>query len=270
MIDPNFFSQTINSYLPEPQASLLKGIIFGLPLRSKTQFYQQLKIVGLLHLVVLSGINITLLGSIVAGFTRNFSKWISILITILIIIFFIWFVKPQAPVIRAGFMGIITLVSFISGRKSVGFYSLFLSFIFISIFWPSWVRTLSFQLSYAATAGLLIFGQYDDIRTDNFVKKIFFYAWNEFKTSVSAQVFTAPLIFFHFKQISLISPLSNILISFLIAPLMLFGFLTALLGKIDWYFGYLPATICLGLLTYMVWVIENLASLPHIFIDFNR
>src|SRR3990167_273064 len=60
-MNPTIFTSIINSYLPDPQAALLNGIIFGIPLRSSKIFYQQLQVVGLLHLVVLSGMNITIL-----------------------------------------------------------------------------------------------------------------------------------------------------------------------------------------------------------------
>ena len=144
-MNPTILSSIIDRLLPEPHASLLNGITYGLPIQANTQFYQDLKMVGLLHLVVLSGMNITLLTAMFMIFTRNFGRKLSVLITILLIILFVLFVRPQAPVIRASFICIITLVSFMFGRKTIGFYSLFLSFIFISFFWPNWITTVSFN-----------------------------------------------------------------------------------------------------------------------------
>lgn len=154
MYSPSIFTSVINSYLPEPHASLLNGILFGINLKTTKLFYQQLKMVGLLHIVVLSGINITLLGAIVAKLTSRFSRLTSSLLTILIIILFILFVGPQAPIIRASFMGVLTLVAIIYGRKNFVLYALFLSAVFILMFWPKWLTTVSFQLSYGATLGL--------------------------------------------------------------------------------------------------------------------
>ena len=53
---PEIFTSIINSYLPEPQAGLLNGIIFGIPLKTSPVFYNQLRIVGLLHIFVLSAV----------------------------------------------------------------------------------------------------------------------------------------------------------------------------------------------------------------------
>ena len=258
MPSPSIFPSIITPYLPEPQASLLNGIIFGVNLKTTKIFYEQLKMVGLLHLVVLSGSNISLLSAMIAKLTEFLGKQVSLLITILIIIIFIIFVGPQAPIIRAGFMGILTLVAILYGKKYTALYILLLSIIFIAIFWPDWLTTISLQLSYGATLGIIIFGP--KIKRNYFIDQL--------HLSLAAQIFTTPIIFLYFKQISLISLLSNILVAWFISPLMIFGFLTAFLGKIHYIFGLIPAYICYGLLTYMVWVIEILAKIPFGFFKF--
>ena len=258
MISPAIFTNVINSYLPEPEASLLNGIIFGVNLKTTKEFYQQLKIVGLLHLVVLSGINITLLAAMVSSVTKYFSKVISTMITILTIILFVIFVGPKAPIIRAAFMGLLTHVAIITGRKNYTLYALFLSLIFILIFWPDWLKTVSLQLSYGATFGIILFGQG---RSENYIVK-------NLRLTLAAQVFTVPIIFLYFKQVSLISPLANLLVAKTIPPLMVFGFLTAILGKISYFLGYIPSLICYGILSYIVWVIEVLVKIPYIFLQF--
>jgi len=256
-MSPQIFTSIINGYLPEPHASLLNGIIFGIPLSSSGQFYQQLKVVGLLHLVVLSGINITLLAAIISSLTGFLGKQISILITILMIILFVLFVGPQAPIVRAGIMGILTFVAVLYNRRTYAFYSLFLSLLIIFIFFRSWITTISLQLSYAATFGLIIFSG----KKGNPV-------FDEIKTSLAAQVFTTPLIFLYFRQISLISPLANLFVSFLIAPLMIFGFITAIFGKIHLSLGIIPAYICYGLLSYIVFIVRILSKLPFAYFKF--
>ena len=259
MPNPSIFTNVINSYLPEPHASLLNGIIFGVNLKTGKEFYQQLKIVGLLHLVVLSGINITLLSSMISSSTKFLSKQLSTLITILTIILFVIFVGPKAPIIRAAFMGLLTHVAIITGRKNYTLYALFLSLIFILIFWPVWLKTVSLQLSYGATLGIILFGQ---SRSNNYVL-------NNLRLSLAAQIFTVPIIFLYFKQISLISPLANLLVAETVPTLMVFGFLTAILGKISYFLGYLPSLLCYGILSYIVWIIETLVKIPYIFLQFK-
>lgn len=258
MIGPSYFSQVINSYLPEPHASLLNGIIFGINLEASKDLYQQLKVVGLLHLVVLSGMNITILATIIASLTGFFSKFISSLITILVTILFIIFVGPQAPIVRAGIMSILTSVAIIFGRKNITLYSLLLSIFFIAVFYKNWLSTISLYLSYGATLGIILFGQ---TRSKNPIL-------SELKISLAAQIFTVPIIFICFRQISLISPLSNIMVTGIIPPLMIFGFLVAILGKINYFLGLIPSYVCYGLLSYMIWIIKTLSGLPFAFIQF--
>jgi len=268
MPTPSVFTSVINGYLPEPHASLLNGILFGINLKTSKAFYEQLKMVGLLHLVVLSGMNITLLASIIAPLTSFLSKPLSLLLTILIIILFIIFVGPEAPIIRAGFMGILTLVAVFYGRKTYALYSLFLSLIFIAIFWPKWLNTISLHLSFGATLGIILFGQVKNKRLKNFADFLWLSFWKQFKPSLAAQIFTAPLIFIYFKQISLISPFANLLVAPIVPSLMVFGLAAAILGKINFYLGFLPAWICYLLLSYAVFIIETLSKIPGVFVKF--
>jgi len=265
---PKIFTSVINYYLPEPHASLLNGILFGINLKTTKEFYEQLKIVGLLHLVVLSGINITLLASIISQATQFFSKKISILITIILIIFFVIFVGIKAPILRAAFMGILTLVANYTGRKNYSLYALFLSFIISLIFFPSWLKSISFQLSYAATLGIILFGEKKLKKSENNLINIYNQIKADFKTSLAAQIFTAPVIFIYFKQISIISPFANVLVCFLIPILMILGFLTAVLGKINFYLGLPFAWVCYLILSYIIFVVETLSKIPGVFISF--
>ncbi|GAB4219265.1 MAG: hypothetical protein Fur009_4570 [Candidatus Microgenomates bacterium] len=265
---PKIFTDVINLYLPEPHSSLLNGILFGINLKTTKDFYNQLKIVGLLHLVVLSGINITILASIITTITQKFSKQISILITILTIIIFVFFVGIQAPILRAAFMGILTLVAIYTGRKNYSFYTLFLSFIFSLILFPKWTKSISFQLSYAATLGIMLFGKFNIKKSKNKIINFIENIKTDFQTSLAAQIFTVPIIFIYFKQISLIAPIANVLISFLIPLLMILGFLTAILGKINYFLGLPFAWICYLILSYIIWIINLLSKIPGIFISF--
>ncbi len=258
-MNPSIFTSVINSYLPEPHASLLNGIIFGIPLKATPIFNQKLKMVGLLHLVVLSGMNITMLAAIIGSFTKSLPKKLSLFISIVCIVLFVLFVGIQAAVLRAAIMGILSLSAIIYGRKSTALYSLFISFIFFLVFWPESITTISFQLSFGATLGIILFG-------NTKAKSSLF--WRELKPSLAAQLFTTPIIFGYFKQISFIAPLSNLLTAFLIAPIMFFGFLAVILGKIHFFLGIIPATICYVLVSYLVFVINFMSKIPFAWVQF--
>jgi len=251
-------AQILNSYFPEPNLSLMKGILFGISIDSSGYFYEQLKKVGLLHLVVASGTNISILIAMIGAFSAQISKRLSILISIFIIIFYIYLIGPQAPNIRAAFMGILTLVGFMYGRENLTIIGLLLSLVFIGLIYPKWLTSMSLYLSYGATIGMLLFGNIKNSR--NWMSK-------EFTTALSAQVFTAPIIFIYFGQISLISPIANILVSFLVPPLMIFGFIVVMLGSINFQLGYPFAVVCYGMTEYMLIIIEFLSRLPSTYFN---
>lgn len=267
---PEIFTNVVNQYLPEPHASLLNGIIFGIPLKGDKTFYREIQAVGLLHIVVLSGTNITILAALITKLTSGFGKVISSVIIILSIVIFIAFVRPQAPIVRAGFMGVLTFVSILTGRKIIALYILFASALFTALFWPQWIGGISFQLSYGATLGLILFSSKSKKKeeTNSLYAKLSEYCVEDFKTSMAAQVFTVPIIFIYFKQVSFIAPLANVAISWTIAPIMVFGFLAAFLGKINFSAGLVFAYVCYGLLTFVIFVIQTLAKIPYMFVQF--
>lgn len=266
MPDPSIFTTVINSYLPEPHASLLNGILFGVNLKTTSGFYDQLKAVGLLHIVVLSGMNITLLAALIGEATLWLGRKLSVIFTAVSIIGFVIFVGPQAPIVRAAIMGILTLVAIVYGKKSIALYSLFISLLVIAIVWPDWLSTISLQLSVGATLGILLFSGTIPNQRGTLLQELKTEFRSSLRTTLAAQVFTAPLIFIYFREVSLIAPISNVLVSWLIGPLMVLGFAGAILGKISFILGLIPAYLAYGLLAYMVWVIQFLSAIPFTFL----
>lgn len=252
-----------NRLLPEPYASLLNGIVWGIPLTTDPHFTQLLKQAGIIHIAVLSGANITLLVSIVSHITNKFSRKVSVLINILLIIIFMLFVSLQAPVLRASISAILTHVAIMCGRKASALYLLFISALISCILFPAWIASISFQLSYGATLGLILFSF-----KSPFKNSFLSYCYEEITCSLSAQVFTVPIIFFYFHQISLIAPLTNLLISWTIAPLMILGFIISLLGLILPALTFPFVTASYILMSWIILVVHISNRIPYSFIQF--
>ncbi len=262
----SIFTDVINIYFHEPFSSLMNGILFGVPIKLDGSFVMDLKRVGLMHLVVLSGMNITFLAVIIQNVTSMLGKQLSVLISIFTIIAFIIFVGPQPPIVRAGITGILGLVAVIYGRRKLALYALFISACLIALFKFEWITTVSFQLSFGATLGIILFGPHGESSTGG--NRLLLLIKNDIHTSLAAQVFTVPIIFLYFKQISFIAPISNLLVSFTIAPLMIFGFICALCGKVSLILGMPAALISYSILFYIVKVVRVISSLPGIFMQF--
>jgi len=262
----------INSYFPEPHASLINGIVLGRPLFVTNTFYTQLKNVGLIHIVVLSGMNITLLTAIIMNTIVSFvGRKLASILTIVIIIAFVHFVGAEAPIVRAAIMGILSLIGLLYGRQTIALYLLFLSGLIMVIVHYQWLTSISFQLSFSATLGIILFGSmdYENDQQDKFMnhESIFLnlkkYFIEELRISLAAQVFTLPIIFWYFRQISFISPIANILVAWLIAPTMILTMITMVLGLLNWQLGFVCSWLLYPLIEFIVWVVEVLAKVPY-------
>src|SRR3989338_1205286 len=262
-------TNVLNSYFPEPHAALINGILVGQDLSKSLDFYEQTKRVGLLHLVVLSGVNISLLGAMIQIICRPLGNKGATLLTIVGIVTFVLFVGADPPVTRAAIMGGITLVGSLLGRKTYTLYVLATSVIMVAIFKTEWLTSVSFQLSAGATLGIILFGNATIKETRSRLHTLKNYLWVELKPSFAAQLFTVPIIFWNFKELSLIAPFSNLVVSFAIAPIMICGFVTAFLGFIHHILGLPSALICYGLLEYVVTAIRILAAVPGMYLTFH-
>ena len=246
----------INSYLPEPHASLLNGMVLGRQLFVTDTFYEELKIVGLIHIVVLSGSNISMLSAIILSLIVKWvGQTIGTVVTVFAITLFIWFVGAEPPVVRAGIMGILSLIGLLFGRKTLALYALFVFCVIMVLIKPDWMTSISFQLSVSATLGIILFGKVGEKNASYFAE--------EFRISIAAQVFTLPVLFWYFRTISIVSPVANVLISWLVAPIMVLGLIILAVGNIWWYGGFMLSWIAYGMIQIIIWVVEILAKIPY-------
>lgn len=257
-MSPEYFAGIIRIYLPEPHASLMNGILLGMPLKNQWRLYQDLIKVGLVHMIVLSGMNITLLVQLVTSLLFFVSKQIRILVTMIAIVCFTLFVGIQPPIARAAVMGVISLLGLQIGRKVSSWYCLLLSAIVCLIVWPDWVSSLSFYLSYAATSGIILVPKPLSI-SSNRKKPLSYickYCLEDLQTSISAQFFTLPLIWYFFGRISFISPVTNLLVSWTIAPIMVLGFIICTLGPISSHLVKPAVFFAYVLISYIITVVH--------------
>ncbi len=254
------FTNVINTALPEPYSSLLNGITFGKDIPPYLNLYLKFKKSGLLHVMVLSGSNIAMLGAMIEAIFGFIHKKIAVVLTICFIIIFTISVGFEPPVVRAAIMGTISLLAIVFNRKATAIYSLVLTGIITLVFWPEWITSISFLLSYGATLGIVLFGSSQS--------KPRWWFPNELRISLAAQLFTTPIIFLYFKQISLISPITNVLVSFIIGPLMLLGFCISIFGLIHPFITIPFAIIAVGMLNYLLFIVNLSDLIPYSFISF--
>lgn len=265
----NPFISILNSLLPEPQASLLNGILFGIRASMQAHFYQALVDTGTLHIIALSGMNISILTNLIAQATLPAGRRIGSLLSICSIILFVWFVGASPSLIRAAIMGNVSLLAVYFGRQNWGLLSLLFAAGIMLLYDFSLVKNLSFQLSFLATLGIILANrkverQYKKGALNQFI----FWFKENLKLTFSAQLFTLPIILYNFHRISLVAPLANIAIEWVIQPIMILGFISAIAGWLFLPLGSIFAWITWVPLTYLISTVELFAKIPFVSVQF--
>jgi competence protein ComEC len=238
------FSKT----LPQPSSSLLLGIIFGIKEQMPKSFSDNLRTVGVFHVIAASGMNVTLVGGFISAFFVLFLKrQIAIGLSILGIIFYAILAGLEPSIIRASIMGILVFSSQIIGRQTLAANGLFLAGFGMLYIDPTLVSDVGFQLSFAATLGILyikpIFGRGEGI-------------FSEVLTTVAAQIATLPILLVNFGIYSFYSVLVNGLILWTVPILMMIGGMGAVLSFIIAPLGQALIYLCYPLLLYFEAVVN--------------
>ena len=87
-------------------------------------------------------------------------------------------------------------------------------------------------------------------------------------TTIAAQISVLPLLLYHFGAVSLISPLSNILILSFMPLTMFFGFLGGLVGMIWTGAGIAAGAVAYAFISYQIFIVTLLGSVPFAFFSF--
>ncbi|OGG27539.1 hypothetical protein A3A64_02785 [Candidatus Gottesmanbacteria bacterium RIFCSPLOWO2_01_FULL_48_11] len=319
MVTVQTFTSIINQLLPEPHAGLLNGILFGTKATLSRELTDALITTGTLHIVALSGMNITILSGLVSKtLLWIVGRRVASVLTIALIAGFVWFVGASPSIVRAGIMGGISLIAIIFGKQYWGLLTWALAVGIMLLINPNWISDISFQLSAGATLGIILFGGapagvdsgkpfFGDVRRlrsasskatpsslreaqhmkelERSVKQgglgfgtpqnayprtallvVAGVFWSLIRDNLyltlAAQVFTIPLILWYFHRISLISPVANVLIGWIVPALTIAGLLMSILG---WMFLPLGQVVAWGAwvgLQYLIMVVTLLSKIP--------
>lgn len=252
-----FLSKRIAQILPQPQAGLLSGMLLGVKEDLPLEFDGNLRKTSTIHIVVVSGQNLTL----VAGFLLTLAPFLGRRKTILAsfsgVIFYAMLTGLQVPVIRAAIMFLFASGASLLGREKEGWWVLILTALGMLIYNPNWLLSISFQLSFLATIGVVIVAPVLIAKLKKFPE----FLKEDFSVSLCAQALTLPIIASNFHNLSLIGILVNTLILWTIPVIMITGFITLLGAVIDPALGQILALVPGIFLTYFVYVVDIFGKL---------
>ena len=251
----------MDTNLPEPQSSLLAGIIFGQKRTFSENFDDAVRKSGVSHIVAASGYNVTILILVVNNLFSFINKRFRIVISLIFIWAFCFISGLSASIVRATIMSSIALIALFLGKNNSIHISIPLAaaiFVFIN---PAIIFDVGFQLSILATLGLVYLAPSLEnlLKGRSLVKKPFIQEY--LLTTLSCTLTTLPVSISTFGTFSIWSVLANVLILPAVESTMLFGVLGVVLGPLSHIFSrffYLLTYIQLKYFEFVVYFIQSL------------
>ncbi len=289
-------AENINRLLPSREATLVGGAVLGVD-EIEQEFRDQLVKTGTIHAVVVSGQNLMIVAGVFLSLAKFIGRRQSLVLATTASFIYALLTGFEPPVVRATLMVLASTLAIYFGREALPIWSLLLAALLIVFVWPQALFEVSFQLTFAATLGIMTLGKWisafvleyflprdqmslrstegppalrDGViarsktfspRTNVLSVLVSLFSQNA-AIAISAYVFTAPIILYYFGKISLLAPMANILVVEAISPIMILGFLVAIvslifmpLAQLLAYFAFVPAF-------YFAKVVEVFAKIP--------
>ena len=253
--------KSIYQNLSPPRSTILGAMILGDKSRLSDDLKEKLNIVGLRHITAISGLHVTILTGILMailiglGFWRQQAFWFSIILIALFIIMS----GLQSSAVRAGIMGGLFLLGQHLGRNSLSSRSIVMAAALMLAHNPFLLKLdVGFQLSFLAIMGIIYLLPF--FRELLIKIPTAFQLRNVLAMTLSAQIFTLPILIYNFGHFSLMAPIANVLIVPLLPFVMLSGFIFAIAGTFFQPLGWVFSWPAWGLLTYLVKLVEWLSG----------
>ena len=265
---------------PDPEASLLAGILLGIEEGIPETVQDDFNSTGTSHIIAISGFNF----SIIAGlftilFNRLLGRWRGAIAAGIGITLYAVLVGAAAAVVRAALMSGLSLFARQIGRRQDGVNCLAVVAALMAFSNPNVLWDVGFQLSFMTTLGLVL---YADAASQSFVnlaarrlpiaaaQRLAGPVGEYFLFTLAAQVTGLPIIFYYFRQLSLSSLVANPLILPAQPPVMILGGLAVILGLVFEPFGQLAAYLAWPFVSYTIRVVEMIAKIPGGVIPLGR
>jgi competence protein ComEC len=208
-----------------PEGALVSAIALGkqaidLPYHIKDTFV----LAGLAHAIAASGTQVSLILGVVLALTKGFSKTIKFTLGITSLIILLGLTGLEPSIVRAAFMGVLTLIAIVLERQIKPLGALLLAATVLLLINPLWIEDLGFQLSFLATLGLVV--------TAPPLMKILDFLpipiASLIAIPIAASIWTLPRLAAVFSCVLPYCIITNILASVLITIISIGGFITAI------------------------------------------
>lgn len=254
------FAAATEGSLPEPERSLGLGYLLGMKTNLPEDLSSNIQMLGLTHIVVASGYNLTILVNLARGLFQKISKYLSFATGLGMVGSFIAITGFSPSMTRAGLVATLSLLAWYYGRKFHPIKLLIYAASITLAYNPSYLLgDVGWYLSFTAFAGILIIAPlitryfYPDPDKVSLIPETVI-------ATFSAQLATLPIILHVFGSFSLLSIVANVLIVPIIPFAMLSVFVSGLSGLLLPFLAGIISLPAVWILKYCTLVINFIAS----------
>lgn len=248
----------LEKYLPDGNDAIMKAMLFGNKKEMDEETKELYQKNGIAHILAISGLHISLLGMSVYKILRYLPVpgWCVLLTSGTFLILYCFMVGVSASAFRALVMFSFFLISKWLKRS----YDMITAMAFSAMLWlmfrPGYLFDCGFQLSYAAIMGMgmilpVLTGIADSVKV-KWVRKIILL----FLPSLSVNLMTAPILIYHYYELSFFSIALNVIVIPLMAPLLLCGIGMLTAANVFGNGSPIPAMLCAALVNGILQIYE--------------
>lgn len=262
------FTAGMQTALPEPLAPFAMGLLVGQRATLPDDIKQDLLMVGLTHIIAVSGYNLTIILHASKRLLGKRSKRIATFLSLGLIAVFLLLAGASASIVRAAIVSVLSIAAGYYGREFKALNLICLAAAITAWMNPVYVWSdLSWYLSFLAFYGVMVVSPLIQTRYPG--------RWHQSLLgsvaleSICAEIMSVPFILYIFGQMSFIGLPANVLVVTLVPLAMLLSLIAGLAGMVAGNFAGWFAWPAVCLLNYMLDIAHMLAKLPHIFVQ-NR
>lgn len=259
----NYIKDEIFKYYGKGEAATMLALTTGDKSYFTNRFYGNVKASGVAHVMVVSGMHLSIIVSFALWFTNKlfYNRYFKAVVVLFVTLVVMAICGFTMSVMRAGITYIIMALALISKRESTPENTLGAAVSIILLFNPLAIMNVAFQLSVLSTFAILCVALpvYDYIQKQKIIKsKAIKSVLLSVLISLFALVFTAPVTIYIFGYISNVSPITNLLIGTPASFAMSFCILGFLVPPLKPILFFISDVIVI----YMNGVINFFGSLP--------
>lgn len=229
--------EKIFKVFPEQEASIIQGLLLGDTSKVEEDIQENFRLSNIIHILAVSGMHVSyIIIGIQYLFGKIFGKKSANILTLFVLSFYMIITGFSPSIVRAGIMGIISILSKLIYRRTDISTSISFSLLLLLLYNPFLILNKGLQLSYLGTIGIILFQKnifkyFQKIKNSKQKIKIksnekinsLIEKWQELlSVTIAAQIILLPIMIINYNYVGIYFFITNILVSIIVGPILIF------------------------------------------------